>query len=783
MRRGRPRHDDVLTPREWQVLDLLRQGLTNEQIAARLGVSPDTAKFHVSEILGKLGVETRQQAAAWQGRPRGVPIAGLPAAIARLVGSLSPLQLAGAAVIAGAAIGLAALAAGLLLTESRRGAGGPAFAPDGRSGIEQVDAFIDSLLNDDASALARRFSGVRAREGSYDFGGIYNPSDVPSDEWTSRLAAAQRVLHAVVQDPPEGYRTPGPGGVPLLMTPRDFDVLLIVDETGGASSAWRFSLLESHIIDLVITPVSQTPSPPNMRPNFGLRGLMPNPVAEPASFLVLPPEESWPAPTPYAASGISEPAPAPVDAPTFAPDGRTGDKTLDAIIEALLNDDAQELAERFAGLAARERELYTGGEERRVAVSEWTERLAEAERSLYAVYTDRTVDARIALAVEEGGAAAENWQLGIDDGRLVEVEIHLLPPYAEAQAQGDRLYYLAHFPLWPAGPPGDYYRFYVLPPENRLPKPPAARPLSASTGGAGVDRLLSLLQARDAAGLRAAIEATGWPSARHCGSSEKMDEMTFPEFLDEWLTETTESDLMLHAVARVPEGYPISARHVVILVSETDPYSWKTTGIFERDGNIVAILPNCGSPASLYPPGRFILAPPPAGLPLDSSRRTSLPEVAPVLDAVYARDATALAALIDYPKVPCGIPYGGLGTLLECPAGSQPGALVQSLRTGPHGERSLAKDAPGLVIGQVAEGALYAVIESRDSPGAVAVIFARYQDVRSAGQPPQPFTYGVAALVVRDGRLIDYQRSGPGPIDVVGWLAQYAQPDFLLPPP
>jgi DNA-binding CsgD family transcriptional regulator len=65
-KRGRPPHPDILTPREWQVLDLLREGLTNEQIAQRLDISPATAKYHVSEILSKLGVETREQAAAWQ---------------------------------------------------------------------------------------------------------------------------------------------------------------------------------------------------------------------------------------------------------------------------------------------------------------------------------------------------------------------------------------------------------------------------------------------------------------------------------------------------------------------------------------------------------------------------------------------------------------------------------------------------------------------------------------------------------------------------------------------
>jgi len=68
--RGRPRHDDVLTPREWQVLDLIKDGLTNAEIAGRLGISFDTAKFHVSEIITKLGVDNREEAAAWQGRPR-----------------------------------------------------------------------------------------------------------------------------------------------------------------------------------------------------------------------------------------------------------------------------------------------------------------------------------------------------------------------------------------------------------------------------------------------------------------------------------------------------------------------------------------------------------------------------------------------------------------------------------------------------------------------------------------------------------------------------------------
>ena len=65
MRRGRPRHPDVLTPRQWEVLRLVREGLSNEEIARRLGISTDGAKFHVSEILSKLGVTSRREAARW----------------------------------------------------------------------------------------------------------------------------------------------------------------------------------------------------------------------------------------------------------------------------------------------------------------------------------------------------------------------------------------------------------------------------------------------------------------------------------------------------------------------------------------------------------------------------------------------------------------------------------------------------------------------------------------------------------------------------------------------
>jgi DNA-binding NarL/FixJ family response regulator len=53
---------EPLTNRELEVMQLLAAGLTNKEIASRLGISDHTVKFHVNAILGKLGVETRTEA-------------------------------------------------------------------------------------------------------------------------------------------------------------------------------------------------------------------------------------------------------------------------------------------------------------------------------------------------------------------------------------------------------------------------------------------------------------------------------------------------------------------------------------------------------------------------------------------------------------------------------------------------------------------------------------------------------------------------------------------------
>ena len=68
--RAFPKHFGELTKRETEVLALLADGCSNEEIAQRLVISRRTAEHHVAHILSKLGLRSRAEAAAYVARER-----------------------------------------------------------------------------------------------------------------------------------------------------------------------------------------------------------------------------------------------------------------------------------------------------------------------------------------------------------------------------------------------------------------------------------------------------------------------------------------------------------------------------------------------------------------------------------------------------------------------------------------------------------------------------------------------------------------------------------------
>ena len=73
--RGRPPYPDLLTPAEWRVVEAVRHGMSNPQIASRQGVSTDAVKYHVANALQKLGFSGRADLRQWDGVRRGSNLA------------------------------------------------------------------------------------------------------------------------------------------------------------------------------------------------------------------------------------------------------------------------------------------------------------------------------------------------------------------------------------------------------------------------------------------------------------------------------------------------------------------------------------------------------------------------------------------------------------------------------------------------------------------------------------------------------------------------------------
>ncbi len=96
------------TAREREVLDLIAAGRTNIEIAAELGISFSTAKWHVSELISKAGVDSREEVAAyWLHERRWTVRSGRAA---RALVSLTAVKVAAATAVVAIGAGIAALA-------------------------------------------------------------------------------------------------------------------------------------------------------------------------------------------------------------------------------------------------------------------------------------------------------------------------------------------------------------------------------------------------------------------------------------------------------------------------------------------------------------------------------------------------------------------------------------------------------------------------------------------------------------------------------------------------
>lgn len=193
--RGRPPYPGFFAPAEQRVLDGLRRGLTYQQIADELQLSYDTVKYHVSNMLSKAQVDTREQLVEFARQP-GLRWGSVPATVSWLAG-------AGAA-----AVGV--IVAVLVLVSMSRDGGDPASADPTPtvavsptagpsptpgipvSGVSIVDQFIAAALSGDMTNLEPliHYQSITCTgEEPQGIGGVPCPPGVPAGSVVPGIAA------------------------------------------------------------------------------------------------------------------------------------------------------------------------------------------------------------------------------------------------------------------------------------------------------------------------------------------------------------------------------------------------------------------------------------------------------------------------------------------------------------------------------------------------------------------------------------------------------------------
>ena len=243
--RGRPRHPDVLTPAEWRVLDELREGGTNAEIASRLSISGDAVKYHISNMLGKLELRDRRELADWRpdaqrGRLRG--FFAIPAALAYVARPLAWVGVGTAAVIGVVVV--------IVVAQSVAGGGGdqgavllpPTPLPVGDEGMSSVDRCATPT---DADCILAVYLGAPD-----DYARVEDiPADVllkPDDDGRYIVRRGQQVTVVTRASLPDGWTrfdlrrsptgTPSPVSFDLLIQPLGTTyTFTVTDDEAGAS--------------------------------------------------------------------------------------------------------------------------------------------------------------------------------------------------------------------------------------------------------------------------------------------------------------------------------------------------------------------------------------------------------------------------------------------------------------------------------------------------------------------------------------------------------------------